>query len=88
MSNSFYPLVRAARGPLVLIALGALFALDQGGVISFSRTWPILFILFGVLKLIERLLAPPPPPVPQYYPPAPPPPPGSATIPPRGGYSS
>jgi hypothetical protein len=81
-ANAF-AFVRAARGPLVLITLGVLFALDQGGTIPFYRTWPVLFIVFGVLKLIERLLAPPaPPPPPAYYPP--PTPPGGYT---PGGYT-
>jgi hypothetical protein len=70
--NGSYELARAVRGPLVLMSVGLLFALDQAGVIGFERTWPILFILYGVLKLIERLLAPPLPPAPppaQYQPP-------------------
>ena len=95
MNNTAYALVRAMRGPLVLITLGVLFALDQMQGIGFRRTWPVLFIVFGVLKLVERLLAPPPlpPPAPQFYPPAPgapgawnppPPPPPPA----QGGYTS
>ena len=90
MKASTYALVRAARGPIVLITLGILFAADQRGGVPFYRTWPVLFIVFGVLKLIERLLAPPPPPPPMYYPPAgPPPPPGGWTPqPPQGGYQS
>jgi hypothetical protein len=67
-----YELIRAIRGPIVLITLGVLFSLDQADKLGFDRTWPVLFIVFGVMKLIERLLAPPPPPPPAYYPPAPP----------------
>jgi len=44
------------RGPLMLIALGLLLAVDQLGYHSFGRTWPVLIILFGLLKLAERLL--------------------------------
>lgn len=82
--NNSYLLVRAARGPLVLIALGILFAFDQANMIGFERTWPILFIVFGVLKLVERLIAPPvvPPP---YYPPQGPPPTGGTWQPPTTG---
>ncbi len=61
MSVSLYSLIRATRGPIVLIVLGALFWLEQSNQIGFSRTWPVLIILIGVMKLIERLLTPPPP---------------------------
>jgi len=40
----------------MLIALGLLLAVDQLGYHSFGRTWPVLIILFGLLKLAERLL--------------------------------
>ncbi|HYP12872.1 MAG TPA: DUF5668 domain-containing protein [Bryobacteraceae bacterium] len=68
-----YELIRAVRGPVVLILLGVIFALDHAGTLGFERSWPILIIAIGVFKLIERLLAPPPafqqtPP----FPPAPP----------------
>jgi hypothetical protein len=92
VSSTAFALVRAVRGPVVLITLGILFAIDQTQGIAFRRTWPVLFIVFGVMKLIERLLAPPLPPPPPYYPPAagapgpwsaPPPPP-----PAQGGWKS
>lgn len=51
--------MQAIRGPLVLITLGALFAMHQSGQISFARTWPLIIIVIGFLKLIERLLVPP-----------------------------
>ena len=89
MKANTYFLVRAARGPIVLITLGILFAADQRGGVGFYRTWPVLFIVFGVLKLVERLLAPPPPPPPpMYYPPAAPPPTGGWPQTPQGGYQS
>lgn len=72
MNANAFALARATRGPLILITLGILFAVDQSGGLPFYRTWPVLFIVFGVLKLIERLLAPPPPPPQAYYPTAPP----------------
>lgn len=58
-------LARAARGPVLLITLGALMAYDQMGGWSFGRTWPVLLIVFGIFKLLERvsdrdLPAPPP----------------------------
>ena len=46
----------AIRGPIMLITLGSLFALDHMGTVNFERTWPLLIIVFGVLKLAERLI--------------------------------
>ncbi len=43
---------------VLLIVFGALFLLDQQGVISFghvfSQWWPVLLVVAGVLSLIER----------------------------------
>jgi len=47
-------LIRAIRGPVVLIALGALTAADTFGTYSLTRTWPVILILFGLLKLAEK----------------------------------
>jgi hypothetical protein len=49
---------QAIRGPLILITLGGLFAIHQAGGLSFSRTWPLIIIVVGLLKLLERLLTP------------------------------
>ncbi|MFB3777978.1 MAG: LiaI-LiaF-like domain-containing protein [Bryobacteraceae bacterium] len=54
MSSCQNPLVCAVRGPIMLIALGTLFAVGQHTPYRFSRTWPVLLILLGVLKLLER----------------------------------
>ena len=66
MNGTNYNLVQAIRGPIMLILLGTLVALDYFGVYGFSRTWPILIIAFGLLKLLEKLVAHPmsPPPMP------------------------
>ena len=48
------PLMRAVRGPILLITIGTLFAIDHVGPYSFSTTWPALLIVIGVLKLMER----------------------------------
>lgn len=56
--------LRAVRGPIVLIALGVLFVLDQNGSLRFSQTWPALLIVFGAFKLAERMAAPSPAPAP------------------------
>jgi hypothetical protein len=50
--------VHAVRGPILLIAVGTLFALHQAGMISFSRSWPLLIIVVGVMKLLERVAGP------------------------------
>ncbi len=59
---------QAIRGPILLIAIGVLFAMQQAEVLPFSHTWPLLIIIIGILKLIERMFVQP-------QPPAPPPPP-------------
>jgi hypothetical protein len=46
--------IQAIRGPVLLVTIGVLFAIHQAGVISFSRTWPLLIIVIGVMKLLER----------------------------------
>jgi hypothetical protein len=53
MSNA-KALLRAIRGPILLITLGTLFAVDYYGPYSFTRTWPVLLIVYGVLRLLER----------------------------------
>ena len=57
-------LLVAIRGPVLLVALGLLMAADQLDRMSFSRTWPVLLILFGLFKLAEHLgpknVSPPP----------------------------
>jgi len=57
---------RGLVGPVVLITIGTLFAVDHiWGWWDFSRTWPIILIAIGVVKLVERFgydaYAPPPP---------------------------
>ncbi|HEY3457600.1 MAG TPA: DUF5668 domain-containing protein [Bryobacteraceae bacterium] len=61
MNNRAALYAQAIRGPIVLIAIGVLFAVHQAGILPFSRTWPLLIIVFGVMKLIERWNAPPRP---------------------------
>lgn len=68
---------QAVRGPILLITVGVLFAMQQSGVLPFTHTWPLLIIVIGVLKLIERMAAPPRPPLPP-PPMAAPPMPGGA----------
>lgn len=65
-----HELIQAIRGPLMLITLGVLMALDYFQGVSFPRrTWPILLIVFGALKLLERAGRPPLDPGPYSNPP-------------------
>jgi len=70
-------LLCAIRGPVMLITLGALLALDQMGPVSFSRTWPALLIVFGLFKLAETVGGSRPPAGAGPNPPGSPPPFGS-----------
>jgi hypothetical protein len=47
-------LARAVRGPVILITLGILFAIDHFGSLRFERSWPVLIIVIGIMKLLER----------------------------------
>ena len=79
--------IRAIRGPITLITVGALFALNNFTQYHFDQTWPVILIVFGLLSLLgrgmERIQPPPPPRNPQAWN-APPPPPGNA---PQSSYS-
>ena len=55
--TAFY--IQAIRGPVLLVTVGVLFAIHQAGGLSFSRTWPLLVIVIGIMKLLERMWAPP-----------------------------
>lgn len=47
-------LIRALRGPVLLITLGGLLAVHRFGEFSFTKTWPVLLIAIGAMKLLER----------------------------------
>ncbi len=47
-------LVQAVRGPLMMITLGGLLATDSMGGPSWNHTWPVMLIVYGILKLAER----------------------------------
>ena len=81
-------LLRAIRGPITLITVGVLFALNNFTPYSFDKTWPVLLIVFGLLSLMKRGLEPPPPPPPvQPFPPPAYQYPPQAYTPPPGGYA-
>lgn len=64
-------MIRAVRGPVTLITVGVLFALNNFTEYRFDQTWPVILIVFGLMSLLgrstERIPPPPPPPG---YPPA------------------
>ena len=47
-------LIRRLRGPAFLILVGITALLNQWGVLSFSRSWPLYLILAGLFGLAER----------------------------------
>jgi Domain of unknown function (DUF5668) len=55
MNNRAALFAQAIRGPILLITVGALFAIQQAGVLPFSRTWPLVIIVIGIVKLVERI---------------------------------
>jgi hypothetical protein len=81
--------IRSLRGPVTLITLGTLFALQNFTPYGFEQTWPVLLIVFGLLSLLGRSVAAPPPVAPPPYawqPPAWQPPVPPADQPAAGGY--
>lgn len=55
--NSSSALIRAMRGPVMLITVGTLFAFDQMTQLDFGSTWPVIIIIFGGMKLAESMAA-------------------------------
>ena len=51
MNEQSLCLVRAIRGPVILITVGVLFAFDKFTEFRFSQTWPVLLIVLGLLSL-------------------------------------
>ena len=47
-------LIRAVRGPIILITVGTLFALDHMTPYGFQQTWPVILIVVGLLTLAGR----------------------------------
>lgn len=44
---------RCLMGPAVLVTLGLLFLLETQDVISFGRTWPVLLVVIGLVKVYQ-----------------------------------
>jgi hypothetical protein len=59
-------LIGALRGPVLLATLGGLLTAHRFSEITFGKTWPVLLIVFGLMKLFHRMAlsnageAPPP----------------------------
>jgi len=53
-------LFRALRGPVLLMTLGGILALDHFTSYNFGDTWPLLLIVVGVMTLAEHLVGRPP----------------------------
>ena len=51
-------LMRAIRGPIMLITIGTLFALDHMTQFAIWRTWPAILIVLGLLSLGDRFSTP------------------------------
>lgn len=44
-------LLNAIRGPVMMITIGVLFALENYTPLGFGKTWPILLVVAGILNL-------------------------------------
>jgi predicted lipid-binding transport protein (Tim44 family) len=75
-------LAHAVRGPITLITVGALFAINNFTPYGFDKTWPVILIVFGLLTLVGRSTAPLMPP----EAPAAPAPPNFGSTPPASSY--
>jgi hypothetical protein len=54
MKGNSHSTIRAIRGPITLITIGVLFALNNFTRYSFDQTWPVILIVFGLLSLLRR----------------------------------
>ncbi len=51
MNADSYALVNAIRGPIIMITVGVLFALDSFTPLRFHQTWPAILVVVGLLGL-------------------------------------
>lgn len=51
--NRWYQ-IRRLRMPAMLILAGVLLLLQQWNILSFSKSWPLLLILSGIISIAER----------------------------------
>ena len=52
-------LIKRLRGPAFLLLIGVMALLHEWGDFGFSRSWPLLLILAGVMSLAERAVVDP-----------------------------
>jgi hypothetical protein len=57
VSTGTLALLKALRGPVLLTTLGVLLAAHRFTDATFGRTWPVLLIMLGLMKLAERLVS-------------------------------
>ena len=62
MNASAWEVARAVRGPVMLMTFGTLTALNHMNKLDIERSWPVLIIVYGILKLLERMVGRPVPP--------------------------
>jgi Domain of unknown function (DUF5668) len=58
MNGNNPSLMCAIRGPIMLITIGTLFAIDHLTEFSIARTWPTILIVLGLLKLGDHFSSP------------------------------
>jgi hypothetical protein len=71
-------------GPAILITLGVLILLSQAGMAQFDRTWPVILIVIGAIKILQSSASTEGH-INRYAMPGPPPPPPASGTPPQGG---
>lgn len=49
-----YLWIHRAKGPAMLLVFGITALLNEWGVISYGKSWPLYLIVLGVLQLAER----------------------------------
>jgi hypothetical protein len=52
MDAATLSLVRASRGPVQLVVLGVVFLLSNYQIAEISKTWSVLLITYGVMRLL------------------------------------
>lgn len=49
-----YLFIHRIRGPVLILVFGVTALLDQWGILSYGRSWPLYLIALGLLQLAER----------------------------------
>lgn len=55
MNTGTVALLGAIRGPVMLMTLGILLTAHRFTDVTIGKTWPILLIIYGLMKLFHRL---------------------------------